>query len=166
MSRAELFVRHLYEEANFEPPSFKPHPIPIMSQPPNASTEYMVLFRTTGWQQNMSPEEMQAIMEKTMSWFEKLHQQGKMKAAQPLFEEGKIISGKRGRTVADGPFAESKETIGGYLMLNVDNLEDAVSIAQEWPMLECGCTAEVRPVAPECPSFKQIKEDSLKVKVA
>jgi hypothetical protein len=134
-----------------------------MSLPPNNAPNpgYMVLFRTTRWQENLSPEEMQKIMGQTMAWFERLHQQGKMKAAQPLFEEGKVISGKKGIHVADGPFAESKESIGGYLMLTVDTLEEAVSIAQEWPMLECGCTAEVRPVAPECPTFKQIREDQL-----
>lgn len=125
---------------------------------PNISTEYMVLFRSTGWQQDLSPEEMQQIMGRTMAWFERLQQQGKMKAAQPLFEEGHVITGKKGRQV-DGPFVESKESIGGYLMLNVGTLEEAVSIAREWPLLDCGCAVEVRPVAPECPSFKQIMED-------
>ena len=132
-----------------------------MPENPTPNPGYMVLFRTTRWQENLSPEEMQKIMSQTMAWFERLHQQGKMKAAQPLFEEGKVISGKKGSHVADGPFAESKESIGGYLMLTVDTMEEAVSIAQEWPMLECGCTAEVRPVAPECPTFKQIREDQM-----
>ncbi|MDZ4287405.1 MAG: YciI family protein [Prosthecobacter sp.] len=130
-----------------------------MNTPATPTSEYMVLFRSTGWDQNLSPEEMQKIMSQTMAWFERLQRQGKMKAAQPLFEEGKVVSGRKGRTVADGPFAESKETIGGYLLLTVDTLEEAVAIAQEWPLLECGCTLEVRPVAPECPTFKRIKEE-------
>lgn len=125
------------------------------------TSEYMVLFRSTGWQQDLSPAEMQQIMSRTVAWFERLADEGKMKGAQPLFEEGKVISGKKGRQVADGPFAESKETIAGYLVLNVDTLEEAVEIAQEWPLLDCGCTLEVRPIAPECPSFKQIREDQL-----
>lgn len=129
-----------------------------MSLSSSDSTEYMVLFRATGWQQDLSPEEMQQVMARTMAWFERLQQQGKIKGAQPLFEEGKVISGRKVRHVADGPFAESKETIGGYLMLNVRTMEEAVSIAQEWPMLDCGATAEVRPVAPECPSFNRVKE--------
>lgn len=120
---------------------------------------HLLLFRTTGWQQDLSPAEMQQIMSKTMAWFERLSEEGKFKAGQPLFEEGKIISGKKGSHIADGPFAESKETIAGYLLLSVDTLEEAVRIAQEWPMLECGCTLEVRPVAPECPSFKRIREE-------
>lgn len=137
-----------------------------MNSPKISTPEYMVLFRSTGWQENLSPEEMQGIMARTLSWFERLSQEGKMKAAQPLFEEGKIISGKKGRTVADGPFAESKETIGGYLLLTVDSLDEAVAIAQEWPLLDCGCTVEVRPVAPECPSFKQIAEEQLALSAA
>ncbi|HAL73266.1 MAG TPA: hypothetical protein DCP71_16010 [Verrucomicrobiales bacterium] len=132
-----------------------------MSLSPSESTEYMVLFRATGWQENLSPEEMQQVMARTMAWFERLQQQGKMKSAQPLFEEGKVISGKKVRQVADGPFAESKETIGGYLMLNVKTMEEAVSIAKEWPMLDCGATAEVRPVAPECPSFHRLLEEKM-----
>jgi len=128
---------------------------------PAITSEYMLLFRTTGWQQDLSPTEMQQIMGKTMAWFERLCDEGKFKAAQPLFDEGKIISGKKGRQVADGPFAESKETIAGYLVLSVETMDEAVSIAQEWPMLECGCTLEVRPVAPECPSFKEIREQQM-----
>lgn len=120
--------------------------------------EYMVLFRAIGWQDNLSPEEMQQIMTRTMAWFDRLGREGKMKAAQPLFEEGKVITGKGGRHVADGPFAESKETIGGYLMLTVGSMEEAVAIAQEWPLLDCGATVEVRPVAPQCPSFWSLTE--------
>jgi hypothetical protein len=122
------------------------------------SSEYLLLFRSTNWDKNLSPAEMQRIMGETMAWFERLRRQGKLKAAQPLFEEGKIVSGKQGRSVADGPFAESKEAVGGYLLLATDTLEEAVEIAKGWPLLECGATVEVRPVAPECPSFLQIRE--------
>jgi hypothetical protein len=122
---------------------------------PTPTSEYMILFRSTDWDKGLSPEEMQTIMSKTMAWFEALAEQGKLKAAQPLHDEGKIISGKKTRTVADGPFAESKETIGGYLLLRVDNLDEAVEIAKGWPLLDVGATVEVRPVAESCPSFER-----------
>ena len=48
------------------------------------------------------------------------------KASQPLGREGKIVSGRQGRTVTDGPFAESKEAIAGYLLLQVDDLNEAL----------------------------------------
>jgi hypothetical protein len=64
--------------------------------------------------------------------------------------EGKIVSQKNGRVVSDGPFAESKEAIAGYFLLNVKSLDEAVVIARDYPGLNYGATVEVRPVAPEC----------------
>jgi hypothetical protein len=66
------------------------------------------------------------------------------------FHEGKIVSQKRGRSVTDGPFAESKEAIGSFLLLEVGSLDEAAEIAKDFPGLEYGATVEVRPVAPEC----------------
>ena len=51
----------------------------------------------------------------------------------------------------DGPFAESKEVIGGYLLLQVDSLGEAITIAKTNPALAYGTSIEVRPVAEECP---------------
>ena len=65
-------------------------------------------------------------------------------------EEGKLVSGKSGRIVVDGPFVESKEAIGGYFYLQVRNLDEAVEIAKQCPGLEYGCRVEVRPVADMC----------------
>ncbi|HWD20663.1 MAG TPA: YciI family protein, partial [Verrucomicrobiae bacterium] len=64
--------------------------------------------------------------------------------------EGKLVSGKGGRVVADGPFAESKEAIGGYFLLQVKSLDEAVAIAQDCPGLAHGVKVEVRPVASVC----------------
>ena len=49
--------------------------------------------------------------------------------------------------VADGPFAESKEAIGGYFLLAVDTMEEAVEIAKTFPTLDYGASVEVRPIA-------------------
>jgi hypothetical protein len=50
--------------------------------------------------------------------------------------------------VTDGPFAESKEAVAGYFLLHVDDLNEAVEIAKEWPVLEIyGASVEVRPLA-------------------
>lgn len=117
----------------------------------------MVLFRSTGWSKDLSPDEMQAVMDRTYAWFDRLRAEGKMKAAQPLFDEGKIVTGRSNRVVTDGPFAESKEAVGGYLILTVDTMEEALEIAKGWPLLDCGSTLEVRPVAPECPDFHRLR---------
>jgi hypothetical protein len=119
----------------------------------NASTEksdYLLLFRGTNWDKNVSPEQRQQAVTDWYAWFERLKQEGRCSGGRPLRDEGKIVSGKKGRTVADGPFAESKETIGGYFYLHVADEAEAVAIAQQCPGLEYGCVVEVRPVAEMC----------------
>ena len=127
----------------------------ITTANPNMSTQtpnqFLLLFRGTGWDQQMSPEEIQEVMAKWTAWVERLSQQGKFKSGLPLHSEGKIVSGKSGRSVADGPFAESKEAIGGFFLLQVDDLDEAVRIAKECPGLGYGVSVEVRPVAESCP---------------
>jgi hypothetical protein len=118
------------------------------------TSEYMLLFRGTVWDKNLSPEEIEKIMSQWMTWLERLTQEGKVKAAQPLASEGRIISWKKGPVVADGPFAESKEAIGGYFVLQV-SLDEAVEIGKQCPALKYGVTVEVRPVAEQCAAMQQ-----------
>jgi hypothetical protein len=129
----------------------------VMSEEKGTS-EYLLLFRGSQWDKGLSPEQLQKAVDQFMAWFERLKEQGKVKTGQPLECAGKIVSGKNGRTVADGPFAESKEAIGGYFLLQVDSLDEAVAIAKQCPTLEYGSTVEVRPVADECPTFQRVKE--------
>jgi hypothetical protein len=112
---------------------------------------YMLIFRGTDWYKGLSPEQMQQVASQWMAWFNRLTEEGKAIAGNPLEREGKIVSGKSGRVVSDGPFAESKETIGGYFLLQVGTMDEAVAIAQECPGLTYGIKVEVRPVAGECP---------------
>src|SRR5438445_12215092 len=91
-------------------------------------TDYMLLFRGPHWDKGLSPEELQQVMNQVMTWFDGLKQRGMFKAGQPLGAEGRTISGKKGGTVLDGPFAESKEAVGGYLLLQADSLDEGVEI--------------------------------------
>ena len=118
---------------------------------------HMLIFRGTDWHRGLSPEDMQRIANDWMAWFKKLTAEGKAIAGNPLENEGKIVSGKGGRVVSDGPFAESKETIGGYFLLRVDSLEEAVAIAQQCPGLPYGAVVEVRPLAGECPVLSEVR---------
>jgi Uncharacterized protein conserved in bacteria len=108
------------------------------------TSEYMLLFRGMHWDKNLSPEEIQNVMSRWIAWFDRLTQEGKAKAGQPLTEKGKIISGKKGQKVVDGPFAESKESIAGYILLQTATLDEAVKIAKECPGLDYGISVEVR----------------------
>ena len=120
-----------------------------------AKKEFIIFFRGSQWDKGLSPEEIQKTMGQFMGWFERLREEGRLKAGQPLERQGKIVSGKKGRTVADGPFAESKEAVGGYFLLTVADIDEAVEIAQQCPILEYGSTVEVRPVAEQCPTCEQ-----------
>ena len=114
-------------------------------------SEYMLLFRGTDWHNGLSPEQIQEAVNQMYTWLDRLTAEGKAKAGKPLFPEGKIVSQKKGRSVADGPFAESKEAIAGFFLLEVSSLDEAAEIAKDFPGLNYGATVEVRPVAPECP---------------
>jgi len=115
----------------------------------------MLLFRGPQWDRGLSMDELQQAMNKVMAWFEGLNKRGKIKGAQPLGGEGRVISGTDGRFVVDGPFTETKEAVGGYLVVQADNLNDAVEIAQSMPTLRYGISVEVRPILAECPIFQR-----------
>lgn len=112
---------------------------------------YLLLFRGTDWSKRLSPEEMQNVASQWMTWFKGLSEQGKVLAGNPLDGEGKVVSGANGRTIVDGPFAESKEAIGGYFLLRVDTMEEAVAIARQCPGLPHGAKVEVRHIVDQCP---------------
>ena len=88
---------------------------------------YMLLFRGTDLRKGLSPEELQKVTDNWMAWFKRLTDEGKAVAGNPL------------------------EAIGGYFLLDVATMDEAVAIARECPGLPYGIRVEVRPVAGECP---------------
>ena len=121
---------------------------------------YMLIFRGTDWYKGLSPEQLQRIFDQWMTWFNRLKGDGTATAGNPLEPEGKIVSGRNGRVVSDGPFAEAKETIGGYFLLKVGTMDEAVAIAQQCPGLPHGVRVEVRPVAAECPIAEELRAET------
>lgn len=119
----------------------------------------MLLFRGNAWLKNLSSEDKQKVTNEWMAWFRRLMNEGRAIAGNPLESAGKIVSGKN-RVVSDGPFAESKEAIGGYFLLDVASMDEAVAIAQECPGLPYGARVEVRPVAAECPVASEVKHEA------
>jgi hypothetical protein len=120
---------------------------------------YLLIFRSTDWYKGLSPEEMQQVADRWMAWFNRLKDEGSAVAGNPLEREGKVVAGKN-RVVSDGPFAESKETIGGYFLLSVANMDEAVAIAQQCPGLPYGIRVEVRPIAGECPMVAEVRQEA------
>jgi hypothetical protein len=117
---------------------------------PTSKSDYILFFRGTDWDQRLSPEQFQKFVSDWANWFEHLKQEGRCTGGHPLRLEGKLVSGKNGHFVTDGPFAESKEALGGYFYLQVADMDEAVEIAKQCPGLEYGCVVEVRPVAERC----------------
>ena len=120
--------------------------------------EYMLLFRGPNWDKGLSQGDLQQVMNKVMAWFEGLREGGKVKAGQPLGAQGRVISGKNGGMIADGPFAESKEAVGGYLVLLANDINQAIEVARSVPTLKYGITVEVRPILAECPLLERHPE--------
>lgn len=108
-------------------------------------SEFTYLYRG-GMQPGRSPEQMQQQMQRWIAWMKDLAQKGYLKdQGHPLELSGKVVTGKE-KTVTDGPFAESKDVVGGYTLIEVKDLAQAVELAKGCPIFEVGGSVEVRPV--------------------
>jgi hypothetical protein len=119
-------------------------------------SEFMLLFRNTQLEKRLSPDEMQEAMRRLNDWLGRWSERGQMPAGQPLGDEGRVISGAKQRAVADGPFAEAKETVGGYVMVLAADLDEAMRIAGEWPLLDYDASVEVRPIRKQCATMERV----------
>jgi hypothetical protein len=118
-------------------------------------SEYLVISRGQ-WDEDLSREQIQSAIDKFYAWHERLVNEGRMKAGQRLAREKKIVSK---HPVTDGPFAETKEVIGGYWFILAGSLEEAARLAAENPCLACGLSYEIRPIESERASaFKVTNE--------
>jgi len=104
--------------------------------------EYLVLSRGQ-WDPTASMDEVQAAIDAFYIWYEKGLAAGLMKPGHRLTKEGKVVSR---HSVTDGPFAETKELIGGYWFIIARSLEEAVALAAQNPTLAYGLALEVRPL--------------------
>lgn len=96
---------------------------------------------------NLSPEQIQESIKRYSDWARKLRAEGKLISAEKLKDNTGLLLGTRnGQTVVDGPFAETKETIGGFFILEAENLENAIEITRECPALNDGGAVELREI--------------------
>lgn len=124
--------------------------------PQSPTDEYLLLIRGTHWNSGLSPAELQRVMTDFYAWVESLRSKGILRGAQPLMEEGRLVTGPQS-LVTDGIFAESKEAIAGYFLLAVDSTDEAVKLAQACPILAHGAQVEVRPIADLCRPMADVK---------
>ena len=108
--------------------------------------EFMFIFKGPTYEDlTMSPEEAQANMHKWISWVNQLKNEGVYVEGRPLVKGGKMIAGKT-PVVTDGPFAESKELVGGYFVIKANNIEEAVEHAKGFPDFALQGSVEIREV--------------------
>jgi hypothetical protein len=112
---------------------------------------YLLLSRTDEWYRQLSYEELQQILAANKTWVGQLIAEGKARPGVALARSGATVLGGNKATVVDGPYAESKEAIGGTLILDVATLEEAIVIAKACPSLRYNSAIEIRPISNECP---------------
>ena len=93
----------------------------------------------------MSPEQMQQHLQQWGQWIEQMSKQGKFKSGDPLGGEGRVVNGPD-QPVLDGPYAEAKDLVGGYVIVQADSLDEATEMAKDCPIYSTGGTTEVRPI--------------------
>lgn len=105
--------------------------------------EFMMVFRHTPDMELVpSPEEIQASIKQWQDWIGGIAAQGKFVSTNQLGYEGKTV--KAGQVITDGPYAEVKEMVGGYIIVKANDLDEAVSLAHGCPVLTYGGNVEVR----------------------
>jgi hypothetical protein len=107
-------------------------------------SDFTFLYR--GRDTNASPEQMQKTMEKWRAWFKQLGENGHLRdPGHPLENAGKVVKGKQ-KSVTDGPFAEAKDVVGGFTLIQARDLEQATELSKGCPILDVGGSVEVRPI--------------------
>jgi len=107
-------------------------------------SDFTFLYR--GRDTNASPEQMQKTMEKWRVWFKDLGEKGHLKdIGHPLESAGKVVKGKQ-KAVTDGPFAEAKDVVGGFSLIQARDLDQAVELSKNCPILDVGGSVEVRQI--------------------
>jgi hypothetical protein len=119
-------------------------------------SEYLVISRGQ-WDENASPEDIQAAIDRFYPWLDQHIAQGRMKRGSRLAREGKRVSRQ---AVIDGPFSETKEIIGGFWFIVAGSLEEAAQLAAGNPCLVHGLEYEIRPLDPERASAFSITSET------
>jgi hypothetical protein len=109
--------------------------------------EFILIFRHQDGNKLASAEQMQIWMKQTMDWIAGITAKNKFVGGNGLpFDDAKVVRHKG--VITNGPFGDIKETIGGYIIVKADSVEEAVEFAKGSPVLQGdGNTVEVRKIA-------------------
>ena len=109
--------------------------------------EYALIMRHEDGKKIASPEQLEIWMKQTMDWIGGIAAQNKFVGGTGLlFDDAKVV--RPNNLVTNGPFGEIKETIGGFITVKADSIEEAVEFAKGCPVLQGeGNSMEVRRIA-------------------
>lgn len=110
------------------------------------SSQFLLLLHQPNTGPGPTSEELKAIMARFGTWMTGLSAKGIVAGTNGLEPTGKILRGPCGAVITDGPYAEAKEIVGGYILINASSLDEAVEIARGCPGLDYRLAVEVRPV--------------------
>jgi hypothetical protein len=111
---------------------------------------YMLLLHDSGTMPpDMSPAEIQAVIQRYVSWREKVQAGGRRVEGHKLADgHGRVMRGQAGAAkVTDGPYAEAREVIGGLFIVEANTYDEAVALCHDCPHLDFG-TIEIREIEP------------------
>jgi hypothetical protein len=111
---------------------------------------YLLLLHDTGtFPDSMSPADIQAVIQRYVSWRELVQRGGRRIEGHKLVDgTGRVMRGSAGSPkVTDGPYAEAREVIGGLFIVEAANYEEVVALCRDCPHLDFG-TIEIREVQP------------------
>ena len=112
--------------------------------------EYILIFRHENGEAVASPEQLQEWMKQTMDWIGTIAAQNKFVSGTGLlFDDARVVTNKGSKNiVTNGPFGDIKETIGGFIIVKAESVEEAVEFAKGSPILQGeGNRIEVRKIA-------------------
>ena len=109
--------------------------------------EFILIMRHEDGKKVASPEQIQIWMKQTMDWIGSISTQNKFSGGTGLlFDDARVV--RPHNIVTNGPFGEIKETIGGYIIVKADSIDEAVEFAKGCPVLQGeGNSMEVRKIA-------------------
>jgi hypothetical protein len=112
-------------------------------------SEFVFLFRASDAARQAAmgtPESAQRSMQAWLAWIRELEAKGHLKhPGQPLDVAGKVVRGKH-KIVTDGPYAEAKDLVLGFIVVEARDLAEAADLSKGCPMLEGDGSVEIRPV--------------------
>jgi hypothetical protein len=121
----------------------------VVQEEVNAMKTFIMLLHDAGFPDDISPEQIQAIIERYVAWRQKIQQNGRKVSGHKLTDgQGRVMRGTAGQTkITDGPYAEAREVIGGLFILEANSYDEVVELSRDCPHLEFG-SIEIREVDP------------------